>query len=462
MEHKKFSNHYLLTYLLISLFVLIISCKGKGDNVVNKLDGSEITFAEIDSIVLNVMKEANVPGLQLAVFDESKVRYMHSYGHIDSLRTIPVNNNTVIQLASLSKSIFACIVMKLVEKDQFDLDRPVYQYLDFPLYKMKNSRFDYLDLKEDERYKKITGRMLLTHTAGFKNYRNKDRLQIYFEPGSRYHYSGEGILILQGIIEHITKKDLQTLADELVFRPLKMNRTSYIWKDKFYPNASFGFKQDGSLYAERKDTVPMAAYSGVTCIADFSKLITAVLNHQLLKEGTTIAMVGPQHHIRTRNQFGNDAFTIGANTKRGVELFYGLGWGVLNTPKGSAFFKEGKNLGAQSMTVVFKNGIGLILMTNSDNGDQLFQYLNEKLIGNTYFPWKWESIYPFYANKAFNELYDHFKKGSGLDVLLDIYNAYDLKYGLDEFSADIFSALEHVFTEETIKIKIRELSNICK
>ena len=173
-------------------------------------------------------------------------------------------------------------------------------------------------------------------------------------------------------------------------------------------------------------------------------------------------MIGPQHRIRTKNQFGNDAFTIATNTKLGVELFYGLGWGVLNTPNGPAFFKEGKNPGAQNICVIFTNGIGLVLMTNSDNGDQVFQYLNEKLIGNTYFPWKWESIYPFYVNEVFEELYKRLKEGNNLKVLLDTYNAYDMKFDLHEFSDEICSALEYVFDEEAIKIKIRTLSKICK
>ena len=126
--------------------------------------------------------------MQIAIFNDAHPQYVQSYGFRDSAKTVPINNETVFQAASFSKSMFATIVMKLVEAGRFDLDTPVYQYLDFPLYELKNFRFDYLDLKDDERYKNITGRMLLTHTAGFRNYRfmgnDDNRLLVHFKPGT--------------------------------------------------------------------------------------------------------------------------------------------------------------------------------------------------------------------------------------------------------------------------------------
>ena len=102
-------------------------------NSIRKLDGAELTYAEVDSIVTGILKMANIPGLQLALFNDKRVKYVRSYGYRDSLKSIPVKNNTVWRGASFSKSIFACVVMKLVEEGKFDLDKPVQEYLDFPL-----------------------------------------------------------------------------------------------------------------------------------------------------------------------------------------------------------------------------------------------------------------------------------------------------------------------------------------
>jgi len=429
---------------ILAVSILISSCSKTSDSI-SKLDGSKLTFDSVDTLVTEAMSEAEVPGLQLAVFNEKKVVYMKSYGFKDSLKSISMDNHTVLQSASFSKSIFAYVLMKLVEEGRFDLDKPVHEYLDFPIYELTNSRFDYVDLKEDERYKKITGRMLLTHTAGFKNYR-RGKLEMYFEPGSQYHYSGEGIILLQSVIEAAFDTDLQVLSEEYLFNPLKMDRSSFIWKEAYRSNTSYGFNRDGVEYDARLDSVAMAAYSCVTTISDFSALITSIFDNALISEETTDKMLGSQHRIRTKNQFGSDALVIDPdNTKKGVELFYGLGWGVLNTPYGRAFFKEGKNPGYQNMCIVFSNGTGLILMTNSDRGEQLFQYLNEKLIGNTYFPWDWESIYPFYVHRMFNELFAMIEEGLGSQAILKKYKTLNLEYDCAQYSELIFSSIGQAF-----------------
>src|SRR5262245_34185872 len=97
--------------------------------------------------------------------------------------------------ASVTKSAFACLVMKLVDQGVVELDKPVYEYLPKPLPAYAN----YKDLASDPPYKKITARMLLDHSSGFPNWRrftDDGRLSIAFEPGSRFAYSGEGIDLL--------------------------------------------------------------------------------------------------------------------------------------------------------------------------------------------------------------------------------------------------------------------------
>src|SRR5579872_957298 len=104
--------------------------------------------------------------------------------------------------ASLSKSAFATVVMRLVEDGRLDLDKPISGYLSKPLPDYPQ----YADLKGDDRYKKLTLRILLSHTSGFPNWRafEEDRkLRIHFEPGTRYAYSGEGIDLAQLAVETV-------------------------------------------------------------------------------------------------------------------------------------------------------------------------------------------------------------------------------------------------------------------
>ena len=87
---------------------------------ITKLDGSLLAVAELNRLVAEAMEEARVTGLQLAVFNDAQPAYVHSYGYRNASRTVAMDNDTVLEAASLSKSMFACIVLTLVEEGRFN------------------------------------------------------------------------------------------------------------------------------------------------------------------------------------------------------------------------------------------------------------------------------------------------------------------------------------------------------
>ena len=157
--------------------------------------GAAITRAEIDATVTRLMKAGEVTGAGITIFNGGKVAYSKTYGYRDAENKLPLTQESVLGAASFTKVAFAYLVMQLVETHTLELDKPIDEYLPKRLPEYPN----YQDLAGDPRYKKITVRMLLSHTAGFSNFRtlNRDlKLHIYFEPGSKYAYSGEGIMLL--------------------------------------------------------------------------------------------------------------------------------------------------------------------------------------------------------------------------------------------------------------------------
>lgn len=161
------------------------------------------------------MKEAKVCGVAISVFNESKPIYSKTFGYAQVEQKIPLSDTSVMYGASFSKAVFAYIAMQLVDEKLIDLDKPLVQYLQHPLpsYKIEGWNRGYHHLAGDKRYEKITARMCLTHTTGFPNWRwfeTDKKLKIKFEPGSRYSYSGEGLYLLQWVIEQITGKDYET------------------------------------------------------------------------------------------------------------------------------------------------------------------------------------------------------------------------------------------------------------
>lgn len=99
----------------------------------------------------------------------------------DQLSQKPVNSNTVFEIASVSKTVFAYAVMKLCENGILELDTPLIQYADIGF------------LDNDPRLKLVTARHILSHRSGLQNWRSQDEtLKLYFYPGTDFLYSGEG------------------------------------------------------------------------------------------------------------------------------------------------------------------------------------------------------------------------------------------------------------------------------
>ena len=193
-----------------------------------RLDHSRITAEQLDTKISRLMKEASVTGMAISIFNDAKPVYHKVFGYKNSDTKDPLQTNTNIYGASLSKAVFAVMVMKLVEEKIISLDKPLQDYLPKPVYeygKGTSWNQDYTSLKEDDLYKKITARHCLSHSSGFANWRwyePDQKLHVHFEPGSEFSYSGEGLCYLQFVIEKITGRSLNELMQEKLFGPLGM------------------------------------------------------------------------------------------------------------------------------------------------------------------------------------------------------------------------------------------------
>jgi CubicO group peptidase (beta-lactamase class C family) len=361
---------------------------------VMRLDRSTITATEIDATVTRVMRAAEVPGAAIALFNDGKVAYLKPYGVRDKDNNLPLTADSVMTAASLSKVAFAYMAMQLVDEGSLDLDKPVYEYLSKPLPEYPN----YVDLAGDQRYKKITARMLLDHSSGFPNWRwlNDDRkLNINFEPGARFAYSGEGIDLLQLVVEAITSTPLEELMQRRVFQPLGMTRTSI---DSDYAN---GYDEYGRSLGPEKRKTADAAGSMQTTPADFARFMEAVLQEEapagkgLLSHKNRELMLASQIQIYSKHEFPTlVSETTDAN--KTIRLSYGLAWGLYWTPYGKAFFKEGHAEGWRNYAVCFdEKKLGILIMTNSSNGEGIYKELVETLLKNPYTPIEWEGFTPY-------------------------------------------------------------------
>jgi len=389
-----------MTKKLLRLGIAALACgvfsfgQDKQAQEIKRLDGSTIKPAEIDDTVTKFMKAAEVPGLGLALFSGGKIAYLRAYGVRDKEKNLPLTINSVMSGASFTKVAFGYLVLQLADQHTLELDRPVYEYLPKPLPEYAN----YADLAVDSRYKKITARMLLSHTAGFANWRWAEgdrKLKIHFEPGSRYAYSGEGIDLLQLVVESITNKSLEQLMHEHIFHPFAMTRSSMIWQESFEENYANGYDEYGRSLGAQKRLKADAAGSLLTTPHDFALFLQAVMGSRALSTLMHEQMLTPQIPISSKHEFPTLENEITEENKA-IRLSYGLAWGLYWTPYGEAFFKEGHDDSWRNYTVCFdKSGTGILIMTNSGNGEGIYKPLLEILLKNTFTPIEWERFTPY-------------------------------------------------------------------
>ncbi len=393
-------------HLAVTLAVLFgILFAGGQQATVRRADGSQTSPSQIDTTVKQLMEAAHVTGVGIAVFHGSQIVYLKTYGLRDVEKGLPLTPNSVMTSASLSKAAFATVVMRLVQQGMLDLDKPIYQYLPKPLPDYPK----YEDLRGDDRYKKLTLGILLSHTSGFPNWRafeDDRKLKIHFEPGTRYAYSGEGIALAQLVVETVTSKSLTVLMEESLYGPLHMTRTSMVWEPRFEDDFANGYDEYGRSLGPERRSSPDAAGSMQTTVQDYATFLSAVMRRTILNTRTTGRMLSPQVTIHSAHQFPSLA-TVTTTANDGIRLRYGLGWGLYSSPYGKAFFKEGHDEGWRHIALCFANGSGILIMTNSSNGEGIFKPIIDSVLGASSFPFDWEGYTPYNLLPLLPKLKEH-------------------------------------------------------
>ncbi|MEJ7606071.1 MAG: serine hydrolase domain-containing protein [Bryobacteraceae bacterium] len=312
---------------------------------VARLDGTRLAPDAIEREVSRLMKAAGIPGLCVAVLNQGRTVYLHGFGLRNIEESKPMTVDTIMYGASFTKAAFAYMVMQLVDETVLNLDRPLNGYLPKPLAQYEK----YSDLANYESYKKITPRMLLAHTAGFPNFRflNSDqKLDIKFEPGTRYAYSGEGINLLGFVIEVVTGKSIGDLMKTRVFDKLRMTRTSMTWQPEFESNHGVGYDEQLRPLGHNRRQNPRAAGSMDTTISDYAKFIEAVLQRRGLSAKSWDTMLSPQIRIHSKQQFPTLLPEIpGLHDK--IQLSYGLDWASSSQRMEGPISKKGTTMGGR-------------------------------------------------------------------------------------------------------------------
>ncbi len=264
----------------------------------------------------------------------------------NSVDGTPVDPQTIFAAASLSKPVFAYAVLRLIEAGTLSLDTALSRHVP-----------DYVS--GDSRAAAITVQQVLSHTSGLPNWRAADvPLGTGFAPGERFGYSGEGFVWLQKVVEAVTGEPLDTTLRRLVFEPLAMHRSSYVWQPAFDSNYADPHDGDMAPGGLIKPSQPNAAASLLTTSDDYARFLEAVLSGAHLRRDTACQWFEPQIHLSD------------------TQVAWGLGWGL--EPRSGTFFQWGDN--DRGRFKAFAMGSArlrraIVVLTNGFNGMALMPAL---------------------------------------------------------------------------------------
>jgi CubicO group peptidase (beta-lactamase class C family) len=332
-----------------------------------------------------------LPGMGIALVCPSRPVWQHYLGVANASTKTPITAESLFPAASLGKPIFACVVLRLAEQGEIDLDRPLNQYLQ-------------VDALTGQWGDKVTARHVLTHSTGLPNWRsqNGQKLTPVFEPGSRFQYSGEGFFHLQRVVEYITGAGFESIMQERIFKPLGMFSSTYIWlldaKDRLVaghngPNPFYNrdinamvfeviqssgkplsfwtteqiadalMKKTGkSTPPPPNEFIPNVAFSLLTTVTDYARFVSALVDPQNATLGLSPAM---RTAMRTPVSHVNSA------------LSWGLGIGIEHVDGQSYLWQWGDNGGWKNFILAHPpTRTGIVVFTNGNNG----QRVNERIL----------------------------------------------------------------------------------
>ena len=351
-----------ITLALFALALLINT--GCDRNPIAPQDSLGTFSAYLDQRIPDLMKKYAIPGVSIALIHDGELVWSGAYGYADLAHEREMTVDAVCRAESISKSVTAWGVMRLVEQGLVDLDASVQDYL-----------HDWQLPETDYDQQAVTVRGLLSNTAGMppgsigEEYAPASEMptlrqnltqeaNLIREPGTAFLYSNPGFNLLELLVEDVTSRDFAAYMEAEVLIPLGMHESSYAWRESYQASLPTGYEMDGTpvppyvypdkasggLFANVED---LARFVSAEMIGSYAKDL-AVLNQENIQMLHT-----PQVEIPGLFGFVADA--------------YGFGHFIETLPDGRKTVWHGGQ-GHGWMThfhAVPESGDGIVVLTNS-------------------------------------------------------------------------------------------------
>lgn len=275
---------------------------------------SENTVEDFVTTIEEQLKHEPVGNFAMTLIENGEIAESYFYPQGQS-----VDQFTMFPVASISKWVTSFGVMKLVERGELDLDKPIDDFLS--RWQLPESGFD---------NNKVTIRRLLSHSAGltdglgYEGFATGETVQtieeslikaadapysdgvakVGIEPGSQYLYSGAGYTILQLLIEEVTGLSFQDYMQQEVLMPLGMENSTFSLPENSEMQSAQIFTTDGTIRQPNQFTA-LAAAGLFTCTADLSRFLMAnIAENAVISKETVTTMTTAESFINKVGIYG--------------------------------------------------------------------------------------------------------------------------------------------------------------
>lgn len=290
-----------LAFFILDLCVIFILSANISDSDNNSylqhiLNSSVSIEDKIDSIVIPAISKDHLPGLSITVTKNDKNIFQKAYGFSDYENNVPASLQSVYRIGSISKSMTAVIILKLVENGLLNLDDPIQKFC--PSFPQKQAP--------------ITVRHLLCHQSGIRHYSNEHFMEEYYSikryptssdaisifkndtllstPGSKYFYSSYGYVLLGCVIENITGLNYEEALRKYIINPAGMRQTALDFPENIIPYRvkSYEKNKDGSLRNARPVDLSNKFPAGgiLSTSDDLARFGNALVNNKILQKSS--------------------------------------------------------------------------------------------------------------------------------------------------------------------------------
>lgn len=353
---------------IMILCIILLPCLSLATSTLHKPKPSK----QLQQWIKRLMKEYNIPGASIVLVEHYHIKWAKGFGLRDKKNNLPVTNETLFQAASISKPITAVAALEIFASRHISINENINNVL--KSWKIPPNTYT--------KKNPVTLKLLLSHTAGITGFREtgyttKDKIPtlteilngtspantppitVVREPNTKFEYSPASYTIVQAALIDICNKPFDKIMQEIIFKPLHMDRSTFLspLPKYYFQNIAFPYLPNGNIVPNSPYSFPTLAAGGLwSTPTDLAKFLIAIQKALAgekqgnLTPALVMAMMKPG---------------IGHNMGMGFEVNINK-YGEAINQKGNYFRHGGFQTGYLSMLFGSKKGgNGVIIMYNS-------------------------------------------------------------------------------------------------